>query len=163
MQSLLLVDYNKNGNTKESWVADVKKEFPSMKASEDLMSRKRADSKQWGPDTHAACQQALCRMEANYRKLVAIQSLLEVWCNNDNNSICCLTWLDKVAALDDIPLSPAGEAITLRKQIEKNIWYDNVCGATIPTAYAYSSRFSPGSAFCPPPSLSPQRQGPYPP
>ena len=66
VQSLLLVDYGKNGNTKASWLADVKKELTNMKASKDLMSRKRTDSKQWGPDTHAACQQAACRMEANY-------------------------------------------------------------------------------------------------
>ena len=103
-------------------------------------------------------------MDTLHFKLTAVQGLLETWCQDSKLDINAMTWLDKVGALgEDIPISPQGEAITLKKQIEVKILHEKVCGATIPTAYAYSNRFSPGPALCPPPSLSPQGQGPYPP
>ena len=91
MIDLIALDY---GHDKASWIEQVKKELPNMKAAKEVMIRKRAESKQWAPNTVAACLRALQLMENKYQKLTAIQALLELWVSNDTEAM--LPWLDKV-------------------------------------------------------------------
>ena len=124
-----------------------------MKAAKEVMIRKRAESKQWAPNTVAACLPALQLMENKYQKLTAIQALLELWVSNDTEAM--MPWLDKVKALEcwERPISQAGQAITLRKQIEVKIFDGEVCGATIPQHMHISIVSLPDPhSFGPPPS-----------